>query len=239
MYSNIKKIYQDKINDILPPTASAIASLIDCSINNIFGYSHDGNLTPGANSSNNIGAGQLGKKYLITVTKNGYVKKTVMDDVWKGKATKGLKLKDDDELIYANTANDEDFVILLGEDDMMTKLAVSGLTTAGKLTLGSAAAIGNVLQAVVASDEDTLMFVDSENKGKLVMTKELATKSRTAKGQKINEGVKWVLNVQGRDTIYIVSKGKILPIDIAKKMSVKSKTASGAELTSKPIDKIL
>ena len=228
-------VYSDRVSDILPPTSGALQCILSNSMKKVFTYAADGSLGTEAK----VGIGSNEHEFVITVTKNGYIKKTAASEVNFDRVGKLLKLKDGDSLLMANTAEATDFVLLLGNNDKLLKLAVSDLTTASKMTQGLSTSLDGIKAAVVASANDQILFVDKDNKGKIVVTGDFTTGSRTSKGQTINEGNVYMLNVTGRDTIYYLSKGKITSIDLAKKVTIKSKTAGGATLTTKTIEKII
>lgn len=228
-------VYNDRVSDILPPTVGALQCIMSSNLRKLFTYSADGT----ANGSSKIGIAYNDRANLITVTRGGYIKRTLASDVQLDRNTKLLKLKDGDELLMAGTADDNDFVLLLGNNDKLLKLAVSDLTVASKLTQGLVTALDGVQAAVIARPNDSILFVDKDNKGKLVSTQEFTVGNRTSKGQTINEGNQFMLNVTGRDTVYYISKGKIAAIELTKKVSMKSKTAGGASLTTKVIEKII
>ena len=228
-------VYSDRVSDILPPTAGALQCILSNSAKKLFTYAADGSLGTDAR----IGVGRNDREFLITVTKDGYVKKTAAADVNFDRAGKLLKVREGDELLMADTADSSDFVLLLGKNGKLLKLAVDELNTASKMTQGLVTSLDGIVAAVVASANDSILFIDKDNKGKLVATGDFTVGSRTSKGQTINEGNVFMLNVTGRDTIYYLSKGKINTIDLAKKVTMKSKTAGGASLTNKVIEKII
>lgn len=228
-------VYSDRVSDILPPTSGALQCVVCNSAKKLFTYSADGSL----GTESKVGMGRNDREYLITVTKGGYIKKTASSEVNFDRAGKLLRLKEGDTLLMADTADNSDFVLLLGNNGKLLKVAVEELTTASKMTQGLATSLDGIVAAVVASTNDLILFVDKDNKGKLVAASEFTVGSRTSKGQTINEGNVFMLNAAGRDTIYYLSKGKITSIDLARKVATKSKTAGGAALTTKPIEKII
>ena len=228
-------VYSDRVSDILPPTVGALQCIMCSNQRKLFTYSADGT----ANGSGKIGIAYNDRGNLITVTKGGYVKRTSSAEVQLDRNTKLLKLKEADELLLAGTADDSDFILLLGNNDKLLKIAVSELSLASKLTQGLTTSLDGIKAAVLARPNDQILFVDGENKGKLVSVQDFTVGSRTSKGQTINEGNQFMLNVTGRDTIYFISKGKVTSIDLTKKVTIKSKTAGGATLTTKVIEKII
>lgn len=232
--------YPSEISDLIPPTSAVVGREFAKNKDNLFIYNAEGTLYPaGSTYTDGIGIGNLNKKELITITMEGYIKKTAVSDIFndKYKTTKILKLKEEDHLLMAQTADDSDFAIALGEDGSLTKIAISSLNSASKLTLGNKLGIGKVIEAVIAKDSDLLCLIDSENRGKLISVQDIAVNTRTSKGQKINDNNRILLNATNCEYIYLICKGKISSISVEKKMSLKSKTASGAVITTHKIDK--
>lgn len=228
-------VYSDRLSDILPPTSGAMQCILSNSAKKLFTYAADGSL----GTDSRIGVGRNDREFLVTVTKGGYVKKTAANEVNFDRAGKLLKLKDGDTLLMADTADNSDFILLLGVNGKLLKLSVEELTTASKMTQGLVTSLDGIVAAVVASANDSILFVDKDGKGKLVATGDFNVGSRSSKGQTINEDNLFMLNVTGRETVYYLSKGKIASIDLARKVTMKSKTAGGATITSKPIEKLI
>lgn len=210
--------------------------------NDIMGYNAAGEMSPLCDLNHGlIGAFNKEGKKLIGITKNGNIKVSLASDYKFTKmGERIMKIKDGDELVFAATANDDDYLILFNGDRNILKLAVKDLPVASKLTLGVKSGFTTIGGAAIGRDSDNLLFVSGDNKGKLTPIKDFSVDSRGNKGQLVAENTKWMrLFESGREYIYIipnVGKGLILN---RTKVSIKSRTAGGATLTAKKIRKII
>lgn len=210
--------------------------------NDIMGYNAAGEMSPLCDlNCGLIGAFNKEGKKLIGITKNGNIKVSLTSDYKFTKmGERIMKIKDGDELVFAATANDDDYLILFNGDRNILKLAIKDLPVASKLTLGVKSGFTTIGGVAIGRDSDNLLFVSGDNKGKLTPIKDFSIDSRGNKGQLVAENTKWMrLFENGREYIYIipnVGKGLILN---RTKVSIKSRTAGGATLTTKKIRKII
>lgn len=210
--------------------------------NDIMGYNAAGEMSPLCDlNCGLIGAFNKEGKKLIGITKNGNIKVSLASDYKFTKMSERImKIKDGDELVFAATANDDDYLILFNGDRNILKLAVKDLPVASKLTLGVKSGFATIGGAAIGRDSDNLLFVSGDNKGKLTPIKDFSIDSRGNKGQLVAENTQWMrLFDSGREYIYVIpNTGKGLILNRTK-VSIKSRTASGATLTTKKIKKII
>ena len=209
----------------------------------IFGYSATGELQlVNAPAGEIIGAFTKDiKNKLISVTRNGNIKITNINEYKLTKSgEKLIKLKDGDELIYANLCDDNDYLILFDGGRNILKLSIKDLPTAGKLTIGVKSGFKTICAATVVNESDKLLFVTADNKGKFTAVKDFSTDSRGNKGQMIVENIKFMRRFDDiRTEFYAVpQQGKVLTIN-KNKISLKGKSAIGATISSKAIRKII
>lgn len=181
-------------------------------------------------------------KWIISITKGGNIKKTMVSEYHYRQKEKAIKLKDDDEVIFVGPADDNTSIILYAGQDHLLRLAVSDLPSAGKLTLGVKSGYTNITSAFTATDADLITTITNDNKIKFTSVREFSMDSRGNKGQLLHEGTKDIkLFSNGREDVYIILKqANAKPLLINKsKLSIKSRTASGASVTTKPIQKII
>lgn len=76
------------------------------------------------------------KKYFITVTEKGLIKKTLMNTVQRWDNLLCTKLKENDKLKYVFFGNDEDFIFIIAEDKIL-KFQVQDIRTTSRLTFGT------------------------------------------------------------------------------------------------------
>ena len=207
----------------------------------IIGYNKEGELTPINAAKEIIGACVKNKKdKFVTVTKNGNIKVSFANEYRFTRANeKALKLKDDDELVYADFCADNDFVMLF-DGEKVLKLSVAELNVASKLTVGVKSGLSPILAATVVNNSDLLLFVTKDLKGKYTSVQDFSTDSRGNKGQQIAENTICMRRFdKERESIYLFPKTGN-GISVAKnKITVKGRTAIGATLTSRAIVRIL
>lgn len=212
--------------------------------NDIFGYSKDGIITNIANSTVSfIGAcaRSTGKDKVVAVTKNGNIKVSAVSEYKLGrKEEKVLKLKDGDELVYVDFCNDNDTIILCDGDSKVLRLAIKDLPVASRLTVGVKSGFALCTAAAVVAEGDLILLVTSDLKGKYTPVKDFSLDNRGNKGQTICEGTICMKRIDpARENLYLIPKqGK--PFVLAKsKLSIKSRTATGASLSSRNIVRII
>ena len=223
-----------------------MGSLIDVvfayGMEDILGYNKEGEISPIQASAGYIGACVKDKKEkFVAVTKNGNIKVSLASEYKFNKAEeKVIKLKEGDELIFADFCSDSDFLMLFDGNQNVLKLSIADLTVASKMTVGVKSGFASIAAAAVVSDSDILLFVTKDNKGKYTSVKDFSVDSRGNKGQLVTEGTVCMRRFDsGRENIYLVPKqGK--PFTVARnKITVKGRTAMGAVLTSRTVSRII
>ena len=210
----------------------------------ICGFTKDGTIAPITDNTQTFicaDANNTGKNKLVAVTKNGNIKVSEITEYkFNRKGEKVLKLKDDDELLYAGFCNDNDSVILFDGNNKILKLAVKELPVASKLTVGVKSGFAPCSAAMVVSETDLLLLVTKDLKGKYTPVKDFSIDSRGNKGQTIGDDTICVRKIEAaRENIYLIPKqGK--PFTLARnKLSIKSRTATGAALSTRNITRII
>ncbi|HKM30359.1 MAG TPA: DNA gyrase subunit A [Bacilli bacterium] len=217
------------------PNEDLIGILMARNIQEIFTYSKDGSLSNATDAQEIVGGNLVENKELfVTITSNGYVKVSNASEykTWRGKA---MKVKPDDKMIYAGFASKDDFVLLLGTNGMVMKIAISELSVTSKATLGSLVGVGELRSAMIVNDSDFVFMADKTQKGKITSVRDFSINSRTSKGQTVNEDNIYMIPIKGREFLVGILKGnKTMSIDLSK-FATKSKTASGAAITAKTL----
>ena len=207
----------------------------------IFGYSANGEMFPLLKMGDKlIGAIVNDEKQnkVVTVTKNGNIKLSMASEYKWNKVEKLMKVKDDDELIFAAKCSDQDFLVLYSQkENHILKLAIKDLVAASKLTVGVKSGFEQISTAMVVSNQDLLLCVTSDNKGKFTSVKDFNVDTRGNKGQSIAEGTIFVKPFENtRNNIYLIPKTPAKPIVITKdKLSIKGKMAAGASIGSRSL----
>lgn len=221
------------------PSGKLQGTIIARNIQEIAAFSADGALSDAVQATNIAGAIlKENKDLLVSITQGGYIKATKAEEYknWRGKVA---KVKDGDVLLYAGFANGDDYVLALGTSGLIVKMAVSELSVTGKNTLGSQMGLGPVVAAAIVSDADFVFIADKNQKGKITSVRDFNIGSRVSKGQVINEGANCLLPIAGRESIIAVdSKGKTQVVKLSK-FATKSKTATGATISTRTLEKII
>jgi DNA gyrase subunit A len=180
------------------------------------------------------------KPKIVAVTKNGNIKVSLASEYKFSKIEKAMKLKDGDELVMVSSCGDQDFVVVYDGEGHLLKLAVADLPVASKATLGVKTGFTNIVSAFVAADGDLMLCVTADNKGKFTPIKDFSVDSRGNKGQLLAEGTKFVRAFEAaREDIYLVPKqGKVIVLNRSK-LSIKSRTAQGASVSTRALVNIV
>jgi len=130
------------------------------------------------------------KEFLVFVTKNGTVKKTLLSEYKEFKSTNyAIKLKEKDSILYVGAANDKDNVIIVGEEKVL-RFAVSDIKVTGRHTIGTKGIDSKVINgAVVVADNEKILTYTDEGKGKISIAKEYNLGTRGSKGQIAGENI--------------------------------------------------
>lgn len=171
-------------------------------------------------------------QYLVCLASNGKIKKTLLSEFKEGKKTKAMKLAG--EMLCAGEAADGDYMLMLTASGVH-KIAIKDINATGKLTMGVNTTDEPILAACIAQESDTLLFVTEDMHGKLTLVRDLVSTVRGGKPQKVADHTIYMLNVTERDSVLLVGKIARNSEYNLSKLSVKSKTALGAQLTTKKI----
>ena len=220
-----------------------IASVMSYNSADIFTYSSSGEIMPINEAKDAIGAfvKDNKKNKIVSVTRNGNIKVSDATQFKLNKTEKVMKIKDGDELIFASFCNDNDFIILFNSATKhVLKLAIKDLPVAGKLTMGVKSGHEQVTSAAVVTDNDLLLCIMSNEKGKFVSARDFSVDNRGNKGQSVAEDtVSIKLFENGRENIYAIPKSGKVAIVNKNKLSIKSKSATGASITNKIVVKVV
>lgn len=220
-----------------------IASVMSYNSTDIFTYSSSGEIMPINEAKDAIGAfvKDNKKNKIVSVTRNGNIKVSDIAQFKLNKTEKVMKIKDGDELVFVSFCNDNDYVVLFnGTSKHVLKLAVKDLPVAGKLTMGVKSGHEQVTSAAVVTDNDLLLCIMSNEKGKFVSARDFSVDNRGNKGQSVaDDTVSIKLFENGRENIYAIPKSGKVAIVNKNKLSIKSKSATGASITNKIVVKVV
>lgn len=220
-----------------------IASVMSYNSTDIFTYSSSGEIMPINEAKDAIGAfvKDSKKNKIVSVTRNGNIKVSDIAQFKLNKTEKVMKIKDGDELVFVSFCNDNDYIVLFnGTSKHVLKLAVKDLPVAGKLTMGVKSGHEQVTSAAVVTDNDLLLCIMSNEKGKFVSARDFSVDNRGNKGQSVaDDTVSIKLFENGRENIYAIPKSGKVAIVNKNKLSIKSKSATGASITNKIVVKVV
>ena len=186
-------------------------------------------------------------KYLIMATKNGTIKRTPLNE-YKNMRKSGLlaiTLREDDELIEAKTARDEDNILFVTKYGQCIKFAVNDVRKTGRSSIGVRGMNLSVGDEVVGmqleKQGDSLLVVSEKGMGKRTSTEEFVLQRRGGKGvkcYKINDKTGNVIGVKAvtdeSEIMMITTEGIIIQFEV-KDISVIGRNTSGVKLMN--IDK--
>lgn len=213
----------------------------------IIGYTRQGELVPHTKiltaPNGLIGGFELTSKAnkVVAVTRNGNIKVSSLDEYKWTKVEKTIKLKEGDEMIFASACGDDEYLMIFDSvDQRVLKLSVKDLTVAGKATIGVKSGLSNIDAACIVSDKDTLLFVNKEFKAKYTAVKDFTVDTRGNKGQTIAEDTIIMRKFdEGRTCLYVIPKqGKVITLD-RNKISLKSKNAVGASVSTRVVKNVI
>ena len=184
-------------------------------------------------------------EYLLTVTKKGVVKKTVIEAYSRinrnGKIA--LKMRDDDMLVKAMIVNDNLQIIIGGSHGKVvrfdsTKIRSIGRTSTGVRGINLSARIGaKVVGASVTNGQNFILSIGEDGFGKMTSISEYRQTNRGAKGVKsINTKkagyLKFVEVVKGDEDILILTQNGIAIRTSLSQIATSSRSAKGVKIIS-------
>lgn len=161
-------------------------------------------------------------RYIVTISKGGIAKKTLMSEYKK--IQRLCKVKDGDELMFAFCANDADSIVLRRTDNKVFKLLATDIKTSGKLTIGVKISSSPLTHAFVSND--LFYTVNSDNQVKKTEVKEL-TKTTVL----LNNNCTYIGNCE---PACYWSRGKFIEYDW-NKVCLKGRTSDGAKISNSAI----
>ena len=180
---------------------------------------------------------ELSGDFVVTVTKNGIVKKSLISEYAKiSRPTQICKLRENDELIWAGCGKANDWLLLLGKGGKLIKLKLAAINASSRATIGSKGIDDEVIGATIASDEQ-LIFSVAVGKAKFTLCSDYTENARGGTGQTITENTSLIAAIT--DTFYTIEKGVKISRHTNKSFAVKGKTALGAKFTDEQIVKMI
>lgn len=180
LFSNKGNMYRILVNDI--PTGTNTSKGV--AISSLIKLQNNENITLIYSIYKNSDA-----NYILFVTKNGLVKKTLLSEYTKTKRKDGIaaiNLREDDELVSVNLIKDEN-IILITKQGMCIKFNSNEINTTGRATMGvkgiNLNKDDNVVSAlIIRNDTDMLAIISEKGLGKKFKLSELLLQKKGGKG---------------------------------------------------------
>jgi DNA gyrase/topoisomerase IV subunit A len=163
------------------------------------------------------------KQYVVTISKHGVAKKTLMSEYKK--IQRLCKVKENDELAFVGCINDTDFIIVRYGANKVIKLSPADIKTSGKLTVGTKICSGEVLDVCITTDYFYTLNLDMQ-----IKRVDINDLTRSTVG--LNDGCMTIGACEPHMMYW--SRGKFTPIDW-NKISIKSRTSDGAKISNSQI----
>ena len=191
-------------------------------------------------------------KNLITVSKKGYIKKSVITE-YTSRSKRGVaavKLEDNDILvgIYLSSS-DEDKIFIVSSNGYYNYYSLDNINTTGRATRGVKAIKLNedeyVISATIVKKNLTykgLLTIASNGQGKITSFEEFNTTSRGVKGNQVMNTKDNVVAAiyavpETQEKIYISAAGKAVIVDTAA-IPIQSRVTSGIKIIETNSNKI-
>lgn len=128
-------------------------------------------------------------KYVVFFTKNGYIKKSLVEEYQQTKrrtGTQAIKLEDGDEIRNVIFANDEDEAIIITKDGMSIRFSLDEVSPIGKVARG---VIGiklldgdEIATGIIVEGGKDLLLINNNSMAKRVSLSEFTLQKRGGKG---------------------------------------------------------
>lgn len=179
----------------------------------------------------------LSGEFLVTVTKNGIVKRSPISEYEKlSRPTQICKLRDGDELVWAGCGTINDWLLMLGKSGKLLKLKLSNINASSRATIGSKGMEDEIVSATIAADEQ-LVFTVANGKAKFTPCSDFTENARGGTGQTITENTTLIAAIDKQ--FYTIEKGVKITCHTNQSFAIKGKTSLGAKFTDEQIVKMI
>lgn len=163
------------------------------------------------------------KSYVLTVSRHGVAKKTLMGEYKK--IQRLCKVKEGDELAFVACVNDNDNIIIRYGDNKVVKLSPADIKTSGKLTIGAKVCSQAILGGCIANDYFYTLNIDMQ-------IKRVDVNDLTKSTAGLNKDCMHIGACEPHTAYY--SRGQFKEFDWSK-ISIKSRTSDGAKIANSEI----
>lgn len=175
---------------------------------------------------------------LVFVTRSGMIKVTKVEEYLLSKQfVAGIKLKDDDELIYADLLQDTKKLSMFSHNGMGVVVDIDDITPLGRVSAGikgMALDEGDYVVGVnQVSPSDAYVMVCENGTGKLVMYSDVPLANRNRKGVKCIKSSKLVFaDILQNNINYVLSDGDKFDFVVRTHIPLDKRTNAGKKLTN-------
>lgn len=201
-----------------------------------------------------LGTDDLAEKFLVMVTKNGVIKKTVSESFGKIRSTGiiALDLKEDDELSFCVLSSGVDDIILATSDGYGIRFKEEEIRAMGRQAAGvrgirlhKNSIVVGIEVVDMTMEESQLLFATSNGYGKQVSVKDFRVAHRGGMGvrtipsDKRNGATIGMVKVSDHSNVLLIDKGgKIIRLD-TEEIRVMRRGAKGVRLIKLDEDRVL
>ena len=179
------------------------------------------------------------KTYMLILTKNGIIKKSLVSEMIKSSKLKDIKIKETDELIDILFANEDEYLCYVTDNAHLVNVPVDEYKLTGTNAYGFKGSSDSIVSSAIVAPQDKLLTYTLEGKGKFSYFEELPTHTKAASGAVLCDNLLGVANITKADKIFISSvEGKCITIN-ATDISHFSPKATGGKIYNGEIQKIV
>ena len=168
-------------------------------------------------------SGEDDKSYVLTISRHGVAKKTLMGEYKK--IQRLCKVKEGDELAFVACVNDSDNIVIRYGDNKVVKLSPADIKTSGKLTIGAKVCSQAILGGCIANDYFYTLNIDMQ-------IKRVDINDLTKSTAGLNKDCMHIGACEPHTAYY--SRGQFKEFDWSK-ISIKSRTSDGAKIANSEI----
>ena len=187
----------------------------------------------------------LDANYVVFITKQGLVKKTLLEEytsIKKSTGTQAIKIKDGDSIVDILFMNEED-LILFTKEGMIIRFTTNDISPIGRVTSGVKGIKLNENDIVVrgipiTNKNATIAIIDINGYGKRCKIDEFIIQGRGGKGLKTGCKIAGAELVTEEDNLLLMGKPNSICIS-ATELVVQGRNTIGTKLAKNNIDKVV
>ena len=187
----------------------------------------------------------LDANYVVFITKQGLVKKTLLEEytsIKKSTGTQAIKIKDGDSIVDILFMNEED-LILFTKEGMIIRFTTNDISPIGRVTSGVKGIKLNENDIVVrgipiTNKNATIAIIDINGYGKRCKIDEFIIQGRGGKGLKTGCKIAGAELVTEEDNLLLIGKPNSICIS-ATELVVQGRNTIGTKLAKNNIDKVV